>query len=108
MRDQAYKDSLEKALAANIGSIYYEMAVGSLHPANNKNALLQKAEKYLSMSLTAALKTHRVEDLQLREDQLTANRKTLVIQARQKYYLIGVVGLLTRHRRIVILAESNA
>jgi len=132
---------------ANIGSIYYEMAVDSLHPANNKTALLQKAEKYLSMSLTAALKTHRAEALvhyygqlagvqdllheykqafdnsekafdlndslysqdeknkiasldekyqvQLREDQLTANRKTLAIQARQKYYLIGVVGLLT-------------
>ena len=131
---------------ANIGSIYYEMAVDSLHPANNKTALLQKAEKYLSMSLAAALKTHRAEELihyygqlagvqdllheykqaydnsakafdlndslysqdeknklasldekyqvQLREDQLTANRKTLAIQARQKYYLIGGIVLL--------------
>ena len=131
---------------ANVGSIYYEMAVDSLHPANNKTALLQKGEKYLSMGLTAALKIHRAEDMvhyygqlagvqdllheykqaydnsakafdlndslysqeeknklasvdekyqvQLREDQLTANRKTLAIQARQKYYLIGGIVLL--------------
>ena len=131
---------------ANIGSIYYEMAVDSLHPPSNKTALLQKAERYLSMGLTAALKIHRAEDLvhyygqlggvqdllreykqayqnsakafdlndslysqdeknkiasvdekyqvQLREDQLTANRKTLAVQARQRYYLIGVAGLL--------------
>jgi len=52
----------------------------SLYSQDEKNKIASLDEKY---------------QVQLREDQLTANRKTLAIQARQKYYLIGVVGLLT-------------
>ena len=132
---------------ANIGSMYYAMAVDSLHPQRiDKTVLLRKAETYLTQALEFALKTHRADELvhyygqlagvqdllheykqaydnsakaydlndslysqdeknklasldekyqvQLREDQLAANRSALAIQARQKYYLIGGIVLL--------------
>jgi signal transduction histidine kinase len=51
----------------------------SLYSQNEKNKVASLDEKY---------------QVQLREDQLAANRKTLAIQARQKYYLIAGIILL--------------
>ncbi len=132
---------------SNIAGAYYTMATDSLHPAKeNRTALLQKAEQYLSIAIENARTTHRAEVLiifyrqlarvqnllheyqqaydnsvaaydlndslysqdeknkvasldekyqvQLREDQLAANRQTLAVQARQRYYLIAGIILL--------------
>jgi signal transduction histidine kinase len=51
----------------------------SLYSQNEKNKVASLDEKY---------------QVQLREDQLAANRQTLAIQARQKYYLIAGIILL--------------
>lgn len=51
----------------------------SLYSQDEKNKVASLDEKY---------------QVQLREDQLAANRQTLAIQARQKYYLIGGIILL--------------
>jgi signal transduction histidine kinase len=51
----------------------------SLYSQNEKNKVASLDEKY---------------QVQLREDQLAANRKSLAIQARQKYYLIAGIILL--------------
>jgi signal transduction histidine kinase len=51
----------------------------SLYSQDEKNKVASLDEKY---------------QVQLREDQLAANRKTLAVQARQKYYLIAGIVLL--------------
>ena len=51
----------------------------SLYSQNEKNKVASLDEKY---------------QVQLREDQLAANRQTLAVQTRQKYYLIGGIVLL--------------
>ncbi len=62
----------------------------SLYSQNEKNKVASLDEKY---------------QVQLREDQLAANRQTLAVQARQKYYLIAVITLLAVIGGIALLAE---